>query len=141
MSLPKLTSQKAWDNNLKQSPSTDMFFENISENTNNKNHFRRVFIYICGWFTFSISLHMYNKWLFSKAYYNFPFPLFTTSYQILMHFTMSSIILVYFMPSITPNTRPMKSDFYRRLLPCGVTTGLDIGLSNSSLKVVDKFNI
>lgn len=137
MSLPKLTSQKVWENNiLKQSPSTDMYFENVSESTTSNYHFRRAAVYICGWFLCSISLHLYNKWLFSKDYYNFPFPYFTASFQIFLHFAIASIILVYFMPHITPTTRPKKSDFYKRLLPCGITTGLDIGLSNSSLKVI-----
>ena len=138
MSLPKLTSQKAFSK-FKESPSTDMFHENAYSEAspkNDKNHNYRVFMYICLWFSSSISLHLYNKWLYSKDYYNFPFPLFSTAFQVLMHFSISSILLVYFIPSITPSTRPMKSDFWKRILPCALTTGLDIGLSNSSLKVI-----
>ena len=88
----------------------------------------------------------------------FPFPLFTTCVHMIVQFCLTSLVL-YFVPRLRPshdaydphmvhpaNERPYRMDpnkpimtrwFYlTRIGPCGVATGLDIGLGNFSLKTI-----
>lgn len=89
----------------------------------------------------------------------FPFPLFTTCVHMIVQFTLASLVL-YFLPqfrprhdSVNPHSPPrlrsrsqsppdpskpiMTRWFYlTRIGPCGVATGLDIGLGNMSLKFI-----
>lgn len=99
---------------------------------------------ICSWFSLSMVLSIYNKWMFSShdnrngtKNLNFPFPLFTTSGHMLVQFIGSYIVL-----TLIPRFRPPKDhslsikDYTTRIGPCGVATGLDIGFSNASLKTI-----
>ena len=89
--------------------------------------------------------------MFDKSKLNFPFPLFTTSMHMLVQFTLASLVLFLF-PSLRPK-KVYKSDqgqsrheaekplmtkiFYlTRIAPCGIATGLDIGLGNTSLQFI-----
>ncbi|KAI5925233.1 triose-phosphate transporter family-domain-containing protein [Camillea tinctor] len=106
------------------------------------------------WYLFSLSISLYNKWMFDSSQLNFPFPLFTTSMHMLVQFCLSSLVL-YFIPSLRPTGVPHSSDLGRsrheseperpimtkmfyltRIGPCGAATGLDIGLGNTSLKFI-----
>ncbi|KAI0022408.1 triose-phosphate transporter family-domain-containing protein [Xylariomycetidae sp. FL0641] len=106
------------------------------------------------WYLFSLSISLYNKWMFDSGQLNFPFPLFTTSMHMLVQFILASLVL-YFIPSFRPNNAHHTSDqgrsrhevepdrplmtklFYlTRIGPCGAATGLDIGLGNTSLKFI-----
>lgn len=106
------------------------------------------------WYLFSLSISLYNKWMFDSERLDFPFPLFTTSMHMLVQFTLATLVL-YFVPSLRPNNAPHSSDsgrsrhesepdrptmtklFYlTRIGPCGAATGLDIGLGNTSLKFI-----
>ncbi|KAN0068126.1 Triose-phosphate Transporter family domain containing protein [Elaphomyces granulatus] len=99
------------------------------------------------WYLFSLSISIYNKWMFSKDNVVFPLPLFTTSLHMLVQFLLSASIL-YFFPFFRPpmsviengSTEPspiMTKFFYlTRLVPCGAATSLDIGLGNMSLKFI-----
>ncbi|KAL2870999.1 putative nucleotide-sugar transporter [Aspergillus lucknowensis] len=108
------------------------------------------------WYFFSLSISIYNKWMFSQDDNGdevFPFPLFTTSLHMAVQFTLSSLLL-YFIPSLRPQPPPSVSGspdrldssehrpiltkyFYlTRLVPCGMATSLDIGLGNMSLKFI-----
>lgn len=86
--------------------------------------------------------------MFSSDNLNFHFPLFTTSLHMVVQFLLASLILLIF-PSLRPSTRNELSDdpaddkplltplFYlTRLVPCGTTTSLDIGLGNASLQTI-----
>ena len=93
----------------------------------------------------------YNKWMFDKSKLNFPFPLFTTSMHMLVQFTLASLVLFLF-PSLRPHNgyksdlgqsrheteRPLmtKMFYLTRIGPCGIATGLDIGLGNTSLQFI-----
>ncbi|KAK0948658.1 hypothetical protein LTS01_026007, partial [Friedmanniomyces endolithicus] len=59
------------------------------------------------WYTFSISISVYNKWMFSsgKRSLDFHFPLFTTSLHMLVQFALASTVLI-FMPRFRPK-RPV----------------------------------
>ncbi|KAI0161120.1 TPT-domain-containing protein [Hypoxylon sp. FL1284] len=106
------------------------------------------------WYLFSLSISLYNKWMFDSGQLNFPFPLFTTATHMLVQFTLSGLVL-YFIPSLRPSNTQHSSDLGRsrheaepehplmtklfyltRIGPCGAATGLDIGLGNTSLKFI-----
>ncbi|KAM0266036.1 hypothetical protein ACHAPA_007395 [Fusarium lateritium] len=106
------------------------------------------------WYLFSLSISIYNKWMFDHDRLNFAFPLFTTSMHMVVQFVLSALVL-YFVPSLRPGYRAHQSDlgssrhddepksygmtkmFYlTRIGPCGAATGLDIGLGNTSLKFI-----
>ncbi|KAF5674006.1 Gog5p-like vanadate resistance protein [Fusarium heterosporum] len=106
------------------------------------------------WYLFSLSISIYNKWMFDHDRLNFAFPLFTTSMHMVVQFVLSALVL-YFIPSLRPGYRAHQSDlgssrhddepksygmtkmFYlTRIGPCGAATGLDIGLGNTSLKFI-----
>ncbi|KAJ9157638.1 Triose-phosphate transporter [Pleurostoma richardsiae] len=107
------------------------------------------------WYLFSLSISLYNKWMFDDEKLNFPFPLFTTAIHMIVQFTLASLVL-YFIPSLRPKSPArhrsdlgqsrhepetqaplMTKIFYlTRIGPCGAATGLDIGLGNTSLKFI-----
>ncbi|KAJ5880380.1 transporter [Penicillium subrubescens] len=105
------------------------------------------------WYFFSLSISIYNKWMFSENDIVFPFPLFTTSLHMAVQFTLASLLLWIF-PSLRPQHPPgspsaspvegskesepvlTKSFYLTRLVPCGAATSLDIGLGNTSLKFI-----
>ncbi|KAI4173299.1 MAG: hypothetical protein LQ343_003010 [Gyalolechia ehrenbergii] len=112
---------------------------------------------IASWYLFSVSISVYNKWMFSKKNLDFQFPLFTTCMHMAVQFLLASTVL-YFIPHFRPGadsskaagTHPpqphreqsqgkplMTRMFYlTRIGPCGTATGLDIGLGNMSLRFV-----
>ncbi|KAM3434642.1 hypothetical protein MY4824_005321 [Beauveria thailandica] len=105
------------------------------------------------WYLFSLSISLYNKWMFDKDRLNFAFPLFTTAMHMLVQFSLASLVL-YFFPSLRPyrkhtsdlgrsrhedepNSSKMSKLYYlTRIGPCGAATSLDIGLGNMSLKSI-----
>ncbi|TAQ85289.1 hypothetical protein B7494_g6389 [Chlorociboria aeruginascens] len=113
------------------------------------------------WYLFSLSISLYNKWMFDPKHLNFRFPLFTTCLHMLVQFTLASLVL-YFLPRFRPrydsisnphNSRIADEDmaqhemdskkplmtkmfYFTRIGPCGMATGLDIGLGNMSLKFI-----
>ncbi|KAL9042331.1 MAG: hypothetical protein Q9180_000674 [Flavoplaca navasiana] len=111
-------------------------------------------VLIASWYLFSVSISVYNKWMFGekKKQLNFHFPLFTTCMHMAVQFLLASTVL-YFFPHFRPradgitnpgNHPPLHRDqsqskplmsrtFYlTRIGPCGAATGLDIGLGNMS---------
>ncbi|KAL5596967.1 hypothetical protein BROUX41_006359 [Berkeleyomyces rouxiae] len=96
------------------------------------------------WYLFSLSISLYNKWMFGQGTLNFAFPLFTTSMHMLVQFGLSALVL-WMVPSLrgpkghNPDSGPvtMTRLFYMsRIGPCGAATGLDIGLGNMSLQFI-----
>ncbi|KAI4177268.1 MAG: hypothetical protein LQ348_005861 [Seirophora lacunosa] len=112
---------------------------------------------IASWYLFSVSISVYNQWMFSRKNLNFHFPLFTTCMHMAVQFLLASTVL-YFIPHFRPRadslTNPknhnpplhreqsqnralMTRTFYlTRIGPCGTATGLDIGLGNMSMRFV-----
>ncbi|KAL6714609.1 hypothetical protein ACLMJK_008034 [Lecanora helva] len=112
---------------------------------------------ILAWYLFSLSISIYNKWMFTEKYLNFHFPLFTTCLHMLVQFCLATLVL-YFVPQLRPRsdsiTNPhnhysvrhdiieedkplMTRKFYvTRIGPCGAATGLDIGLGNMSMRFI-----
>lgn len=54
------------------------------------------------WYTFSISISVYNKWMFSEDNLDFHFPLFTTSLHMVVQFACASAVL-FFLPQFRPS--------------------------------------
>ena len=87
----------------------------------------------------------YNKWMFSSDHLDFHFPLFTTSLHMLVQFFLASLLLAV-IPSLRPHPTPVLAGpmkplitplfYFTRLVPCGATTSLDIGLGNNSLRYI-----
>ncbi|KAL8711140.1 MAG: hypothetical protein Q9225_007168 [Loekoesia sp. 1 TL-2023] len=112
---------------------------------------------IASWYLFSVSISVYNRWMFSQKNLDFHFPLFTTCMHMAVQFLLASTVL-YFIPHFRPradgskhvgghpaphhreqpqNKPLMTRMFYlTRIGPCGTATGLDIGLGNMSLRFV-----
>ncbi|KAI8595173.1 triose-phosphate transporter family-domain-containing protein [Dissophora ornata] len=91
--------------------------------------------YVFAWYGCSTSLSFYNKWLFSPSHYNFRFPLFTTCLHMVAQFALSSLTLSL-IPSLRPRAAPSVKVFGTKIMPCAVASGLDVGLSNNSLKSI-----
>ncbi|KAF9954598.1 Triose-phosphate Transporter [Mortierella alpina] len=91
--------------------------------------------YVFAWYGTSTSLSFYNKWLFSPNHHNFRFPLFTTCLHMVAQFVLSSLTLLL-VPSLRPQSAPSAKDLGTKIMPCAVASGLDVGLSNSSLKSI-----
>lgn len=99
--------------------------------------------------------------MFSSRHLDFKFPLFTTSVHMIVQFALASLVL-YFIPSFRPRYNSISNEhnlhvtdadrerhkeaekkplmtkwfYFTRLGPCGMATGLDIGLGNASLKFI-----
>jgi solute carrier family 35 protein C2 len=97
---------------------------------------RRVSLLIFGWYMFSISLQVYNKWLFSPTHNDFHYPLFTTMIHMFIQSLLSTLAVKFIYPELQPKKSPSKQQYLINIIPCGLATGLDIGLSNSSLKYI-----
>lgn len=61
------------------------------------------------WYTFSISISVYNKWMFSKDNLDFHFPLFTTSLHMVVQFSCASAVLFFF-PQFRPSAGSGSAD-------------------------------
>jgi solute carrier family 35 protein C2 len=118
-------------------------------------------VLIALWYLFSISISVYNKWMFKEAKGDgeaqniFPFPLFTTCLHMLVQFTLASLVM-FMIPSLRPRhdslnphasgtrvepvdpKKPLMTKwfYFSRIGPCGAATGMDIGLGNTSLKFI-----
>jgi len=93
----------------------------------------KIAFFILCWYTLSICLSVFNKWFFGKAHFHFPYSLFTTFVHSCVQFMGSYITLIIFPKYKSSNKLTMKN-FFLNVFPCGAATGLDIGLSNTSLK-------
>ncbi|WLF81437.1 hypothetical protein PVL30_005234 [Lodderomyces elongisporus] len=58
-------------------------------------------IYIVGWYIFSLSISIYNKWMFGSQGLDFKYPILITSFHQLCLFFLSGLIL-YMRPDLRP---------------------------------------
>lgn len=143
----------------------DGIAETRAANVTNYHVLRKLIIngiLIALWYTFSLFISIYNKWMFDPTHLDFHFPLFTTCLHMIVQFILSFLVLS-FMPQFRPRydsnmhktTNPtdtldempraheeswislMTLKYYlTHIGPCGIATGLDIGLGNMSLKFI-----
>lgn len=81
------------------------------------------------WYTFSISISVYNKWMFSDngkggKGLNFHFPLFVTSVHMLVQFSLASLVL-FFVPKLRPNYDPNPDEAVYQQLDGNESEGTD----------------
>ncbi|KII91983.1 hypothetical protein PLICRDRAFT_103092 [Plicaturopsis crispa FD-325 SS-3] len=100
-----------------------------------RNAFINAFFIAC-WFLFATVLSVYNKWMFSPEYFAFPWPLFVTTLHMFVQFALAAILRAAWPARFKPERRPTGADYGKKALPTAITTGLDIGLSNLSLKTI-----
>ncbi|KAJ6495637.1 TPT-domain-containing protein [Mycena vitilis] len=93
-------------------------------------------LFIASWFFFSTILSLYNKWMFSEEYFGFPYPLFVTTMHFFVQFALAALIRVIWPKRFRPAHSPTAADYGKKAVPTAVATGLDIGLSNLSLKTI-----
>ncbi|KAF8124919.1 TPT-domain-containing protein [Boletus edulis] len=92
--------------------------------------------FILAWFLFATVLSVYNKWLFSPDHYNFPYPLFVTTIHMFIQFLLATLLRYTFSRRFVTDKRPTLRSYGIKATPPAVATGVDIGLSNVSLKTI-----
>ncbi|EIW82634.1 TPT-domain-containing protein [Coniophora puteana RWD-64-598 SS2] len=92
--------------------------------------------FIASWYIFATILSVYNKWMFAPDRFGFPAPLFVTTVHMFVQFSLAAAVRYMFPRKFRPEARPSLSDFGKKAVPTGITTGVDIGLSNVSLKTI-----
>eukprot|EP00298_Acanthocystis_sp_HF-20_P008166 c17512_g1_i3.p1 GENE.c17512_g1_i3~~c17512_g1_i3.p1 ORF type:complete len:459 (-),score=148.06 c17512_g1_i3:74-1450(-) len=83
------------------------------------------------YFSVSITLILYNKWMLKYWQGGFQFPLLMTFIQLIMKVVLSCIFVTFLMSSNSFPKFPW-SVWILYAIPVGVTTALDIGMSNQS---------
>ncbi|KAI0344530.1 TPT-domain-containing protein [Trametopsis cervina] len=92
--------------------------------------------FIASWFFFATILSLYNKWMFAPDRYGFPFPLLVTTMHMFVQFALAALARAIWPHRFRPEQSPNKKDYMTKVLPTGLATGMDIGLSNLSLKTI-----
>ncbi|ODV85987.1 hypothetical protein CANARDRAFT_148778 [[Candida] arabinofermentans NRRL YB-2248] len=110
-----------------------------------------VFTAILSWFTFSLLISLYNKWMFSDETLDFKFPVLITACHQLILFILSCVTLIiwpkfrlnYHEGNSTTNNNTESisylinpKTYLTKILPCALASASDIGLGNSSLKFI-----
>ncbi|KAH6914220.1 triose phosphate transporter [Coprinopsis sp. MPI-PUGE-AT-0042] len=93
-------------------------------------------LFIASWFLFATLLSVYNKWMFSPQYYGFPAPLFVTTVHMFVQFLLAAVLRFMWPKRFRPKHDPSPRDYGTKAAPTAVATGMDIGLSNLSLKFI-----
>lgn len=116
-------------------------------------------LYIAGWYVFSLTISIYNKWMFGAGL-DFEYPIFITAFHQFCLFLLSFLVL-YAKPKLRPtvatsavqNARPSSSSsmasallvtlfsigpaiYASQILPCSLALAGDIGLSNVSFRFI-----
>ncbi len=80
--------------------------------------------------------------MFSTSHYKFSYPLFVTSFHMIIQFIVTGILMSCcgdrFLKRRPNGKRPRPSvrDWALKVAPCALATATDIGLSNLSLKTI-----
>ncbi|KAI6044657.1 triose-phosphate transporter family-domain-containing protein [Pisolithus marmoratus] len=87
-------------------------------------------------FTFATVLSVYNKWMFSFDHFGFPYPLFVTTIHMLIQFILAAALRFIHPRRYCPESRPNWQAYGTKAVPAAISTSVDIGLSNVSLKTI-----
>ncbi len=60
---------------------------------------------------FATLLSLYNKWMFSPQYYNFPYPLFVTTCHMIVQFFCAAMIRLFLAERFRPPERPTRQAY------------------------------
>lgn len=113
-------------------------------------------IYILGWYFFSLSISIYNKWMFGNGL-DFKFPILITSFHQFCLMILSGLVL-WLKPILRPTINTKGQDdnvvskskfmsflsifridvltYLKQIFPCSLASAGDIGLSNVSFKFI-----
>lgn len=102
--------------------------------------------YLLCWYTFSLSLTLYNKWMFDPSKLDFRFPLFATGIHQLVQTAFATAVIAAFPRRFNPRVVATEKgevyvpltwrEYVYKMGPCGLATGGDIGMGNISLKYI-----
>lgn len=115
---------------------TDEKKNNDDGNNNNNSNRLIIIVYIILWYGFSITLSVYNKWLFSIDGVDFNYPIFSTSIHQFVQFIIAYIITKFLRHNDHANTTTDWNQYLRKLLPCAAASAGDIGMGNLSLRTI-----
>jgi len=93
-------------------------------------------IAIGSWFVFALILQLYNKWMFSPDRFGFPFPLFVTMLHMFVQWVLAALLRFAWPHKFRSVHSPTREDYLRKATPTAIATGLDIGMSNLSLRTI-----
>ncbi|KAF8732377.1 hypothetical protein AX14_004456 [Amanita brunnescens Koide BX004] len=93
-------------------------------------------LFICSWFVLATVISVYNKWMFSPERFGFPSPLFVTTMHMFIQFMLAAAIRFLWPRRFRPEYDPKPADYAKKAVPTAVSSSLDIGLSNYSLKII-----
>lgn len=93
-------------------------------------------VFVVAWFSFSALLLLYNKAIVAEKFFAFPYPLFGTTVQMPIQFALAAACRYGRPQTFKPANNPSRRDYFSKVVPTAVATGLDIGLGNLSLKII-----
>lgn len=107
-----------------------------------QHRYTQVGLCIVGWYIFSLTISVYNNWMFDKKALNLPFPILITSFhQLILSFL--AYLTLYLKPSLLGSNQHINKNrkfnmryFMTRLFPCSLSSALDIGAANMSLRYI-----
>lgn len=129
--------------------------------TTHKTKTVEALIYILGWYIFSLSISIYNKWMFGNGL-DFKFPILVTSFHQFCLMILSGLVL-WIKPKLRPTINMKSHDsnnvnrsgnlnskfisflsifridlftYLEQIFPCSLASAGDIGLSNVSFKFI-----
>ena len=85
------------------------------------------------WYGLSTCLSLFNKWFVGTSQYGFEYPLLLTSCHFFLQFAFSALALRLVCAHYRPARPVTWAEYGARIVPSGVASALDIGLSNYSL--------
>lgn len=91
-------------------------------------------IYVLLWYAFSISLSVYNKWMFGGKGLDFPFPVLTTALHQAVQSCLAALAL-WMSRHFSAGPKEIRLD-WREVIPTVLASSGDIGLANTSMKIV-----
>jgi solute carrier family 35 protein C2 len=102
--------------------------------------------HIAGWYVFSVSLSLYNKWMFGQSKLNLPFPVLITSFHQLL-LSIASFLMIRFTSlrhhqheepvAVVKSGGEYWDRYPRTVLPCAVSSAGDIGFGNMSFRFIN----
>jgi solute carrier family 35, member C2 len=112
-------------------------------------------IFVVLWYGFSVTLSVYNKWMFSEDHLNFNFPIMTTAGHQVVQTVLASVLLsinrFVAIPLIPHRSYKQEEDqrqlaqqpltskitsYFKHIVPCAAAGAGDIGFGNASYRLV-----
>lgn len=119
---------------LESQPVEIEYFESV----NDYKELIVLLVLIGGWYVFSLSISLYNKWMFGQSKLNLPFPILITSLHQLLLSIVSYLIIEYTKLKEHKDETPFNHKVYlSTILPCAIGSAGDIGFGNMSFRFIN----